>query len=710
VNGQSGFAVRSPERFRYRRRLAAFFIVVAAAGGFFILFAWREADRDRLVWEKEQTKRLEQAAGLIADKLLSSLEDGLARLSRQHQASGLRADNLAVDDQALYREVFFIQPDGNVAFPLFRAPYRLGRAGPAPGLFETVQRNPDFFDAERLEFTGNNLAGAVLGYRRALASAASRSERGRILNALARAMTKAGRLEEALGAYGDLARDYGAELSEGGVPLGLVSAFAAARILASAERFPAAAERLLRLHEGLTGGEYALDKSQFVSFADLAEIRFAEIIGRVGTADVRQALLGRHERLLEIRRAAFDRAERADLILGEPDALASDTGHFVSLSVPSGPCLIGSVPVSSGGAFGAVFNDTRISEYVLPAVAGSLGLSRDFQVDLSAGFSESSPSGGAKKQGPVEGILSLERALAPGLAPWTLRIRWDPKAETLMRVGSKRFVYVSGAVVLIAAVVIGGLVTIRGISREMQLARLKTDFVATVSHELRTPLTSIRYIAELLKDGRAGEDERKARYYATLYQESERLSRIIENILDFSKMDAGLKQYRFSRVDAGPFTAEIAERFREAVSPKGWALEAALPAGLPVLWIDPEALGRALFNLLDNAVKYSGESRRVELEAASDDREFCWKVTDHGLGILEGDRSRIFDRFYRGSHESGPEIKGSGIGLAIAKHIVESHGGTISVDSEVGQGSTFTIAIPLAMDEVDAALRSERTR
>ena len=697
MKGRERSPVSSPVRSGYRRRLAAFSIVVVTAGLVVVLFAWREADRERLVWEKEQGQRLAQAADLIAGKLLSTLSDLLVRSSRQYPPAGQVTENLTADDRALVAEPFIIRRDGNVTFPLFKPPFRLSDSGSAPMVAPTRGKGADVSEAERLEFIRKDFPGAVLAYRKALTSKPTRSERGRVLNALARSMTKAGRLSEAAAAYRDLVREFGAENSEGGIALGIVGALASARVSESMRLFDDAATALLDLRERLIGGTYALDNNQFTYFLGVAEDGFPASISRVEAGEIRGALEGRHEALLLSGREVLARAERAELIVGNPGPYRKDAVYFSMLSAPSRPYLVGSLPLSEGMTFGAILDSRQIAELLVPEIARLLGLSEGFRVDLDVRVPKASSTGGKQEIWVDDRTPSIVRALAPPLSPWVLKIQFDPSSGAIPRFGLKRVAYVSAAMILVAAVFIGGLVTLRAMAKEMELVRLKTDFVATVSHELRTPLTSIRYISELLKEGRVGEEDRKSQYYKTLHNESERLSRIIENILDFSKIEAGLKEYRFERTETGRLTTDIAVRCQEMITPKGFLLKVEIPASLPAVLMDAEAFGRALFNLLDNAVKYSGESREMKLRASADADEIRWQVVDKGLGISPEDKTRVFERFFRSKQAADPNIKGSGIGLTIAKHIVEAHGGTISVESELGRGSTFTVAIPVGM-------------
>jgi signal transduction histidine kinase len=249
---------------------------------------------------------------------------------------------------------------------------------------------------------------------------------------------------------------------------------------------------------------------------------------------------------------------------------------------------------------------------------------------------------------------------------------------------------------LLAAVVLGAvLLALRSATQATRLSQMKTEFVSSVSHELRTPLASIRVFGELLRLGRVSEPSKTREYGEYIEAESRRLTRLVDNILDFSKIESGQKRYRFERADLAEIVAETLRAFEVRLRQDGFAVDLRAPAApLAPAWVDPQAIGQAVTNLLDNAIKYSGEARRIEVAIGQQNGTVSVAVSDGGAGIEEGEQQRIFDPFYRVRDGLVHDADGSGLGLSIVKHIVEAHRGRVVVRSQPGAGSTFTIELP----------------
>jgi len=258
---------------------------------------------------------------------------------------------------------------------------------------------------------------------------------------------------------------------------------------------------------------------------------------------------------------------------------------------------------------------------------------------------------------------------------------------------------------VLAAVLLAGIaLTIRTAMREMKLSAMKNEFVSNVSHELRTPLSSIRVFGEFMRRGRVQDQEKVREYGSYIETESRRLTQLINNILDFSRIESGRKVYTFEEADLEEILAGTLATFTVRLRDKGFDVSYQGPdEPLPEIEVDPNAIDRAVANLLDNAVKYSDGDRAIQVKLDRTDDEAVISVTDHGIGIPRDEQEKIFDRFHRVSTGLVHDVKGSGLGLSLVRHIAEAHGGTVTVESEVGRGSTFTIHLPFRCSQGDDA-------
>jgi len=249
----------------------------------------------------------------------------------------------------------------------------------------------------------------------------------------------------------------------------------------------------------------------------------------------------------------------------------------------------------------------------------------------------------------------------------------------------------------LSLVIVGGLVLTKHIvSKEMALARLKSDFVSNVSHELRTPLALIRLYAETLELGRITTQEKKQQYYRIIRKESERLTALINNILDFSRIEAGRKEYEFRETNIAELVHNTLDSYRYQIEQQGFAFEESIDSNLPPVRVDREAIARALVNLVNNALKYSTDEKFLGVKLYRENGVLKLEVADRGIGIARRDQSKIFEKFYRTGDPLVHNTKGSGLGLSLVRHITQAHGGEIAVESTPGKGSKFTLSLPLA--------------
>ncbi|HEY2515307.1 MAG TPA: HAMP domain-containing sensor histidine kinase [Polyangiaceae bacterium] len=283
---------------------------------------------------------------------------------------------------------------------------------------------------------------------------------------------------------------------------------------------------------------------------------------------------------------------------------------------------------------------------------------------------------------------------------WRLQVSPKAAEEITARVQNRRSLE-------LLMLLLSGIVTVAGVAtillaaeRERRVSALKSEFVANVSHELKTPLALVRMFGEMLQSGRVASEEKRQEYLGIIVRESERLSNLIENVLDFAKVERGREAYDFADGDVGDAVAKAANVYRYRAEREAVQLAVEIAPQLPMARIDSRAIQLAVINLVDNALKYAPNGERIVIRAAEERGVIAVRVVDQGPGVPVEDRQRIFERFVRGARDgTSARVRGSGIGLALVKQIAESHGGRAWVEDSgeapsPARGAAFVFTIP----------------
>lgn len=291
---------------------------------------------------------------------------------------------------------------------------------------------------------------------------------------------------------------------------------------------------------------------------------------------------------------------------------------------------------------------------------------------------------------------------------WRLQVSPKAAEELTSREQNRRSLELV-MLLMSCGVIVAGIVTILLTAERMRrVSALQGEFVANVSHELKTPLALVRMFGEMLQSGRVASEEKRKEYLDIIVRESERLSNLIENVLDFAKVERGRDAYDFADGDVGEAVAKAANVYRYRAEREAVTLVVEIAPELPIARIDERAIQLAVINLVDNALKYAPNGRVITVRATEEHGTIFVRVIDRGPGVPLEDRERIFDRFVRGSRDgASARVRGSGIGLALVKHIAESHGGRAMVEASASTGATFTFTIPAHRGRARAASSGE---
>ena len=622
---------------RRRRRIALLLSAILIPAAAVILLGVRVVRQENELAERRATEQRREALDQLRRELSARLQ--ALRLGEVNRLIGDPARRLPSDSPIVFVAPM-VQDRGHDRIV---TPWEQNQAPPRPGVeFARLQR-----ESELQEFQRNAPGAAVVSYRNALELARTPWENCAARVALGRSYVKAGMSAKAR--RSDLAAltACASELDADGVPFAL---YVAERLLANGDRSgPAARAVLQRVRE---------PRSQWRSPNEALMLQ--SLLRRFTTPGSAEAL----------------RSVETEIRTNEQiEALVRDFDD------PLGKLQRASRPAPGDLAWVGYGDEPWLLTLVSPT---------SFAAPLLMAVS-------SREIVPEE--VRLHTTPAPGRVPFgegfvDLHVGWVP-GRFAERSAGRGLLYGSMLLVVLAAGLLAGYLLIRDVHREADTSALRSHFVASVSHELKTPLTSIRAHAETLLMGRAPSAETTSDYLRTIVSESERLTRLVDSVLDFSRMDQGRKAYHLQETPLYEVVQSAAKAMEHSLSQLGFTLTISTDGVSPIVQADREALTQAILNLLGNAMKYSGDARHIEILIGTRGADAFVNVVDHGIGIARDDQARIFERFQRVQSAETAGVAGTGLGLTLALHVVEAHRGRIAVVSQPGQGSTFSVCIPL---------------
>jgi signal transduction histidine kinase len=580
---------------------------------------------------------------------------------------------------------FFVHSDGTLAAPHLRA-------ASAASLVAEDPPPSEFRHAARMAFSPAPLAERLQrleDVERSPVLAAPWRLRAR--NLAASLLLQSGDLVRAGETYRSIEVDFGPTLHAGIGPSFLHLALARAETLAQHLHGREAAAALLEACAELKAGKSSssLDEEEFF-------VQRARAVFQALGAELPQDIAAEEARIA-LERAAVSTTERIrDLILAHaeaPPALSLPEREIRRLLLRMGDTLVPAVwmrlapPDGSPGPIAVAFQHDvgRLTELLRAQLAPAVqGLPLDVRIEGAGG---------------PAGFVSLA-AFGGELGFAVAGMDRDAWKAAVGRARHPFFVaaVLVGALGLVLAASL--LVLARAVRRELSLSRMKTEFVANVSHELKTPLALIRLCGETLELDRLPDQEHKRKYYQVIAREAERLTQLIENVLNFASIEAGRKSYRLLPCDLSGVVGRTLDHYRLPLEEKGFQLVQDLDAGLPPVLADEDAVAQALINLLQNAERYSTTTRRIEVTARANGSSVRVSVQDQGVGIAPAEQRRIWEDYYRTQEARSLGTRGSGLGLSVVQHVMRAHRGRVELESAPGAGSNFTLVFPVAVESL----------
>ncbi|MDP9323944.1 MAG: HAMP domain-containing histidine kinase [Acidobacteriota bacterium] len=580
---------------------------------------------------------------------------------------------------------FLLTEDGAVVTTTLAADAS-SRRGEIPALPATLASA--LREAETAEFARADLADALRRYRDALPIASAPSTRGLVVARIGRVLFRLRRFEDAIGQYTLLYSLPEGTRDSNGIPYAVIArsqiidAHGAAN--RTNQRTAHQSELLAYLVEHPwnvdDGYGYYFERALSSAPVDAAmTARVGVLRQSVSTIEwVRREVLPRIGTLSANKSASVAAIERlAATRDGQPVALRCVT-------------LRETTPTTPHGRLCYAIDPGYMARSMLVDVLKTVDLGSDLTIALVDERQR------LHSTSTTTSLRSLGQAdLGEFLPGWQVGL-FDRQGRSIEQlVARERWTYGALIAGIVFVLVSGVCFTLRASVREAELVHLKTEFVSNVSHELKTPLALIRMFGETLESGIVGDEAKRIEFSAVIRRESERLTHLINNVLDVARIEAGTKQYTFERIDIVQVVRDAVETYRPFFDRLGFAVSASLPDSALYVDADRDAIAQALVNLFQNSIKYSEAEKHVTVSVTAAAGEVRIAVADRGVGIASEDRGRIFERYYRVRVRAGTTAQGSGLGLAIVKHAIEAHGGHVGVESLPGEGSVFTLALPV---------------
>lgn len=645
------------------KRILLFLIAVVLPSSVLIVLTWCMIGQQKELREKRLADERRRLAREISQELLARLEE--IKL-REVSASDGGVESLNTLDYTSNEVVLTALANGEQIL----LPWQVSRStgGPAQPLSEPAFARK-IRRAEEEEFTQRRLAQAGEMYLDCVERAESPAQQAYARLLRARVLAKLGQADESLTEYNKVLAVSRDITDENGIPLCL---YAASRLLEQGHSH----NEVTQLIASELGARQWLSPAESYMLRDLLD---ALIRSGAAPGIGRQRAEAYQEQVIEyISRLEQALALQADFPPALNARLKNPKQATEPVWVPFGqePWLVGlAAQLSRRPLLVIVVRISDAFDSIIAKASSSEKLLENIRLTTSADLT-GEPLGrsfpGLRLTFPPDSLGSLSPY-------WSLQ----------------RSFYLIAVSLVLCVTLFGAYFLWSDVGRELRMAEMRSQFIASVSHELKTPLTAIRIFAETLRMDRLSDAQAKTEYLDTIVNESHRLTRLLNNVLDFSKIEKGKRTYHKEPACLSDIVHAAVQATQYPLKQQDFHLDVCMEDNLPDICVDHDAIEQAILNLLSNAMKYSGQSRRIELRVQKKAGYIVIEVSDRGVGIDPAQQKHIFEKFYRVPSKENARIPGTGLGLTLVSHIVEAHNGHIEVRSVLGEGCTFSIHLPV---------------
>ncbi len=594
--------------------------------------------------------------------------------------------------------IFYIQPSGKVQILKSRLLYF------SDGTFSQLNSttgsdlNNNFLKGWEYEFQDKNYQKALTFYQDLIKGTKNDALFASLLIPVSRIQKKLLNYTAALNTYKLIEQKYGHERMNRGIPLGVIALMETGKLYLAMGDTLSALKSTNHLLSLAIKSHWELEVSQYnqLIFATNEIIKISDSCNNELCREQGKQI----KSLLDELKTLADNTNQKLLFLNKTGIVLKESGfkspeaeseYRVCMNVERKATYFSVFPQSGNGQWGIIYNLSQFLNQLTQTIIPIEKQKLDFQWQI---FKEGRELL-SQSTGDLSEDIRITSVFPSYLPSWSLVLYKESTSIITAFFSASQGIFMYIFLLIVIGLALGLFFTLQIINKELLFSKMKSDFISTVSHEFKSPLTSIRQMSEMLFNERIKTESRKKEYYEIMLEQSERLSHLIDNILDFSKIEEGEKAFRFEKTSLKELIDRVKSLFQKSIANEGFSVFSSIPETLPELVIDKEAIQQVLYNLLDNAYKYSGNSKNIEIMVESTGDSVIISVKDFGIGIQREDQQKVFDRFFRGGNELTRSVTGSGIGLTIVKKLIEAHHGTVSLDSTPGKGSTFQVNLPL---------------
>lgn len=624
--------------------------------------------------------------------------------SQKNYASIEESLNNQFKDDQLIEHVFLVYKDEEPLFPLF-LPVSPNRATTALSPQNSGQRER-LERAQRLEFSQKNFSEAAVLYKQIFSYAKNRDIQARMLNNIARCYMKLGNYNQAIQNYSRICQEYPECTTSSSLPLNLIARIQIIRCCKSAGAHEEFLKNSLSLYRNLLQRQNNLHADQFSVYSSMVEKDISEYISDnledfegedyrqefVALKDLHQKIDKEWQVVKHLKNSILPELQQRFI---QQDTIPSNPFRYSRTIDQKDYLVITAVfPHEEAedvfGLLGIKVNEDYLLNHEVNSIL------EDFPFSQDASLSISTLSGRIlSEHGDSSAKLpTITSYFDDNFPPWRVEF-FSSGTDSFGVMNVRESYYFWTILTVLVLLTFGTVLVVRTITHEMEVLRIKSDFVSSVSHEFKTPITSIKVLIERLQQGKVKSFHEKKEYYSIISKDADKLSSMVRNILDFSKVEEGRKEFVFQESDVAQLVKDEIENFKKVKIYAGIRIDLQIFPDIPRIYVDRESFSLALVNLLENAFKFSPERKEILVEVKRDAENVRVDVQDKGVGIPPGEMDKIFDKFYQGKNAAKQSIRGTGLGLALVKRTVEAHGGKVLVESKVGQGSTFSLVFPV---------------